>query len=123
MTHYIGRLKQLVRFSRTGRGLLDCAKCAVVGFARGHPFSVGPVERLSIRLRLIDPLSAVVYLNDLGQLLSFEEIFVEKIYDLDLLPFVPEIVFDCGAHAGFFSLLASRRYAKAAVVVFEPAPK
>jgi FkbM family methyltransferase len=122
MTQYIARLKQIGRFSRAGKSFRDRVKCAVIGFARGHPFRVGSIEKLVVRLRLIDPLIAVVYLNDLGQLLSFEEIFLERVYDLELVPFVPELVVDCGAHAGFFSLLASKRYGKVDVVAFEPAP-
>ncbi|HEY6112415.1 MAG TPA: FkbM family methyltransferase [Chthoniobacterales bacterium] len=123
MLHYLARAKQIAKFSRTGKGLLDQAKCAVVGFARGHPFTIGSVERVCMKLRLIAPLSAFVYLDDLGQLLSFEEIFVEKVYDLDLVPFAPEVVLDCGAHVGFFSLLAARRCRGARIVAFEPAPE
>ena len=35
--------------------------------------------------------------SDLGQLISYEEIFVRKNYDLRLVPFMPKLIIDCGA--------------------------
>jgi FkbM family methyltransferase len=60
---------------------------------------------------------------DLGQLLSFEEICVDSAYDLSLVPFAPDVVLDCGAHVGLFSMLALHRFPKARLVAFEPNPR
>ncbi len=60
---------------------------------------------------------------DLGrpdQVAVFEEIFVQGVYELDRVPFEPDRVVDCGAHVGYFSLLAGARFPNAELVAFEP---
>jgi FkbM family methyltransferase len=52
----------------------------------------------------------------------YEEIFVERVYDLNGTPFVPDTVVDCGGFEGYFTLLARARFPQARFVVFEPNP-
>jgi len=52
-----------------------------------------------------------------------EEFLQENIYDLSKVPFVPDVIFDCGAHIGMFSLLSQARFPKARIRAFEPNPR
>ena len=65
---------------------------------------------------------ALIDTHDLGQLVSCEEILIEQIYKFSLVPFVPDLVVDCGSHIGLFSLVAALEYPEASVSAFEPAP-
>jgi hypothetical protein len=46
----------------------------------------------------------------------FQEVLVERNYPLEKVPFVPELVVDCGANIGLFSALAAVRFPKAKIV-------
>ena len=52
----------------------------------------------------------------------FDEVIRDNNYDLDLVPFTPDQIFDCGGHIGMFSLLARSRYPTVPLVIFEPNP-
>ena len=50
----------------------------------------------------------------------FDEIVLNNNYDLDLVPFTPDQIFDCGGHIGMFSLIARGRYPLVPLINFEP---
>jgi FkbM family methyltransferase len=52
----------------------------------------------------------------------FDEVVRDNNYDLGLVPFTPDQIFDCGGHIGMFSLLAGSRYPTAQLTIFEPNP-
>ncbi len=52
--------------------------------------------------------------------LIYNEVFEEKVYDLDKVGFQPDLIIDCGAHIGLFTLLASRYFPKTTSYAFEP---
>jgi FkbM family methyltransferase len=58
--------------------------------------------------------------TDISHLVVAEEILVENVYDMTLLPFEPTVIVDCGAHIGMFTLLAAARFPKAKITCFEP---
>jgi len=64
---------------------------------------------------LIDP-------NDWSQTVIFDEIFLQGNYDFRKVTFTPELILDCGAHIGLFSLLASAAFPDAEIIAFEPNP-
>lgn len=66
---------------------------------------------------------AFIDTHDLGQLVSCEEVLIQQIYDLSRVPFVPDIVVDCGSHIGLFSLVAGLKYPSAALIAYEPEPE
>jgi FkbM family methyltransferase len=85
-------------------------------FARLVPnFSLRP-ERLNGLRLTINPL-------DWSQTVIFEEVFLEAGYDLAKVKFVPQVVIDCGAHIGIFSLLAKSKFPSARVRAYEPNPR
>jgi FkbM family methyltransferase len=49
----------------------------------------------------------------------FQEVLVERNYPLEKIPFVPDLVVDCGANIGLFSALAAVRFPKAKIVAWE----
>lgn len=48
------------------------------------------------------------------------EFIFENAYNLDLVPFNPTQIIDCGAHAGFFLRLCRNRYPETPIIAFEP---
>jgi FkbM family methyltransferase len=129
--HIGSRLRGIAAFGRIGLKAQDKLKMLVVGYARGHTFgSTGVVSRIG---RMLFPEIAVrpsslggliLHLNpsDLSHLVVAEEILLEHVYDLSLVPFTPDAVLDCGAHAGIFTLLAASKFSKSKLVCFEPDP-
>lgn len=110
-------------FARAG-GPAGWWPLVVLGWARDNPDS-GVLRRLGLvaaRPRLLRGVAVDVDPHDLAQLISFEEVFVEGTYDLTRVPFVPTTVIDCGAHVGYFTLLAGRWFTQARRIVFEPSP-
>jgi FkbM family methyltransferase len=45
------------------------------------------------------------------------------LYDFSKVPFKPDLVIDCGAHVGFFSLLAAHHWPGVPILAFEPDPQ
>lgn len=97
----------------------------LLGWARDNPSSaVGRWRpRIQVCLPSLSGHAVTVSATDLGQLISFEEVFVESVYDLTLVPFRPTAILDCGAHVGFFSVLALANYPKVPLTLFEPNPE
>ncbi len=75
-------------------------------------FWVGPDCLHGLRVR-IDPA-------DLSQFVIYEEVFIDRVYQMDRVGFVPDAIVDCGAYQGYFSLLAHARFSTATIVAFEP---
>jgi FkbM family methyltransferase len=59
---------------------------------------------------------------DLGNLVIYEEVFIEQVYDLSKLRFRPETIIDCGAYEGYFTLLAKTSFSESKLLCFEPHP-
>lgn len=103
----------------------------VAGMARATPaawaarlLSAAGVHALTLRPARLDGGALVIDPADAGHTCVFEEVFLPPVaYDLSLVPFAPAVVLDCGAHIGAFTVLASRRFAEAAVTAFEPDPR
>src|SRR5262245_40584855 len=99
------RLRNIQSFIGVSRSLRQCLPLALLGWARGNPSSVihRPFRSVAVKPSILCGGRVTVNIRDLGQLVSFEEIFVERTYDLSLVPFVPKHIFDCGAHVGYFT--------------------
>ena len=132
MKHAFSKLVQLRRYGRAASSFKSKPALWVYGIARHNPFGsanlVARVGRLcfpELRLRpkSLGGRSVRVNTADLGQLISFEEVLIEGTYDLELIPFVPDVVFDCGAHIGLFSALVLARFPATEVTMFEPNPR
>ena len=127
-----GYLRSALQFAHTGSGWPDYPGAALLGLARRAPFDgTTPLTLIARRLfpqinvhpKRLAGLPVEVDTSDLGQLICYEEVLRENVYDLDLLAFEPEAILDCGAHVGLFSMLALARFPRARLVAFEPNPE
>jgi len=119
-------------FAATAHAAEDRPALFLAGIARGVPFVGGGFyarlgrllgAEVSPRVRAAGGSRIGLDLRDAGDLMVFEEIFVDLVYPLNLVPFVPDTIVDCGACAGFFTLLAHARFPDARMHAFEPEPK
>lgn len=120
----VERVRRAVAFAAAGTTPSQWPALAGLGWARGNPSS-GLSQRwpaITVRPAALGGIPVRVSTRDLGQLISFEEIYVESAYNLDPIPFTPTLILDCGAHVGFFSLLAGARFPDARIEAFEPNP-
>lgn len=120
----VRRLSRIAAFLSASRSPAQWPRLALLGWVRDNPSGMAGRWRPEVRVRpaALRGRAITISTRDLGQLMSFEEIFVESVYDLALVPFAPTVVLDCGAHAGYFSALALARYPQARLTAFEPNP-
>lgn len=125
----LNRVNQILSFAKLAGSPSDWLKLFVLGIARGHPFNSRDIiskignyfyPSIIFKTRLLSKTSIELSPSDLGHLISFEEIFVHKCYNLSEVPFTPSTVIDCGSHIGLFSLLADEAYPTAKITAFEP---
>ncbi len=114
-------------FSRLGASLVSRVRWVAVGAChswlwswpwclvlRGwHAFRPWPGSDQVLRVRF----------RDFDDLIMFEKVFMLGHYPLGDLGFEPDLVVDCGAHVGFFTLLASARFPGKERISFEPNPE
>jgi FkbM family methyltransferase len=125
------RFDTALAFARAGDRWEDRAALALAGLSRLRPFGdnslysrAGRLFGDEVRPRVRDAagLRIPLDLRDSAETTIFEEIFVEQVYPLEEVTFSPDLVLDCGAFTGMFSLRARQRFPHAAVVAFEPDP-
>lgn len=118
------RLRRVIAFVRISRSPAQWLPLALLGWARDNPASLAArwFPAIGVRPALLHGSGLTIKTQDLGQLVSFEEVFVESVYELDLVPFTPTAIFDCGAHVGYFAALAASAYPRVPLTVFEPNP-
>lgn len=118
------RARTVAAFISVGATPGQWLRLAVLGWARGNPSGWLPrrVGRVRVSPAALHGRTVAVDATDLGHLVSFEEIFVLKAYDLGRVPFRPQLIVDCGAHAGFFAALAAAVFPHTPIVAFEPNP-
>ncbi len=117
------------RFSRAACGWRDIGPLFLAGIARQRPFAgnsayarLGRMGGPIVKPRVAGGSRLALDLRDATDLMIFEEIFLDGIYPLDSVPFAPDVVVDCGACAGFFTLLVHARHAASQFHLFEPNP-
>ncbi len=120
------------------RYLGDCSSAihwvnhVVAGVARNSPFNhkgvLGVVLRalwgkITLWPAKIAPFQVTIPLDDLAGTKIYEEIFLEGIYDIDLVKHEPDLILDFGAHMGMFAILAGRRFPNSPILCFEPSQR
>jgi FkbM family methyltransferase len=117
------RLNNVRRYLPLAYSPLDWLSFAVLGgaprgrlsFLTRHLF-----PEVVVRPALLGGLKMALSPVDPSHIAIFDEFFFDKDYDLGLIPFTPDQIFDCGGHIGMFSLLARGRYPMAHLIIFEP---
>jgi FkbM family methyltransferase len=75
---------------------------------------------LQIQHKFFNNANVGFNLSDSFEMVIAKEFFKDNIYNLNKLSFKPSIIFDFGAHVGFFSLLIARKFPGTTVHSFEP---
>jgi FkbM family methyltransferase len=75
---------------------------------------------MKVRTRATGGEFALIDTHDLGELISCEEVLIDRTYDFARVPFESDLIIDCGAHIGLFTLIAGLRYSSAELIAFEP---
>ena len=91
-----------------------------VGTSRYALFMSWLFPRLRVRPKRLNGYQVSVSSSTLANLIIYEEIFLSDAYDLSLLDFYPDIVIDCGAYEGYFTLLAKAHFKDIRCIAFEP---
>lgn len=132
VTRMLRKSRQTLAWVRSVRGPADWPAAVLLAFFRTRPpIGTGRIDRLArrfcpqiwIRPRLLRGARLRIAPTHLSHFVIYEEMFIDRAYDLDLLAFAPDAIVDCGAFEGYFSLLARARFASAPIVAFEPNPK
>ncbi len=105
-------------------------KRGAINYAQVHSWwSFGPVQRWIRNNRFEfrhgsngDTTRVRVSGADITHLWVANEVLLEGVYQLDTVPFTPDVVLDLGANIGLFTLLAAQRWPKANFVCVEPHP-
>ena len=75
-----------------------------------------------LRPAVLGGMQLAIKPTDSSQAVIFDEVFIDLNYDLGKLRFTPDLILDCGAHIGLFSLLAAAVFPNAKIIAFEPNP-
>ena len=110
------RLKRVRGYMGLARSPLNWFSFAVLGMA---PFNSPGLRsffgrhlfpELIVRPALLGGLRLALNPSDPTHIVIFDEVVRGNNYNLRLVPFTPDQIFDCGGHIGMFSLLARGRY-------------
>lgn len=128
-SQFLQRLKtrkyHMQAFARLGCSGLDRLKLAWLGWHRidvSRAIAAADSRQWSAKLNVVDGKRVHLCPDDVCHVGLFEEVILHRAYDLDLPGFEPDFILDVGAHIGLFSLCASARWPKAAILAFEPHP-
>ena len=126
------RFKAVADFAATGSAWNDCITLGLAGLARHRPFSGDSLYAqfgrwltpgMAPRVKAAGGQRISMDLEHYQEPMIFEEIFVDRTYPVEKVPFVPDLVIDCGAFCGMFSLLARARFPTTRFIAFEPEPR
>jgi FkbM family methyltransferase len=132
MTNLFKRIYQISNYSKQANDPIAAINMAVLGFARGHTFSGSDLlsragrfffPQLAIRPKVFNGLTAILNPADISHLVIADEFIVDNVYDLTKLEFIPDLIIDCGAHIGLFTLLAASHFPSVKITCFEPNPE
>lgn len=61
--------------------------------------------------------------SDVTHLWVANEIFIDQVYDLSVVPFAPDVIVDLGSNIGLFTILATKQWSESMLICVEPHPK
>src|SRR6516165_9019304 len=101
----IARLDRARRHLALAYSPLDWPSFALLALARGRLSFLARrlFPEMIVRPALLGGLRLAVDPLDWTHRTVFNQIFFDNNYDLALIPFIPDQVFDCGGHTGMFS--------------------
>lgn len=114
-----------------GKNTKDKLKLALFAFvasrqdrsaSRGRRLLAGLIPNFWIQPGQLKGAGLLINPTDWSQTVIFEEVFLRNNYDFGRLKFSPDVILDCGAHIGLFSLLARSSFPRARLTAYEPNP-
>ena len=78
---------------------------------------------LTLHFKRFGPIPVSLNPTDVTHLQVLEEFIYHEAYPLELIPFTPDLVIDCGAHIGLFLRLCRSRFERTPLIGFEPQHK
>ena len=123
---------KIAKYASLGCSLLDKAALGWFGFAplaansrryRRISQLASAFPKMWLKPRQLRGLHLLIDPTDWSQVVIFDEIFLRSGYDMSKVDFIPDVIIDCGAHIGMFSLLAASTFPNASVVAYEPNPR
>lgn len=126
MNRLARKVAQIRAWIRSVEAPVDWPAGFVLAMFRTRPADPGAwlarwvFPHLWIRPKLLRGLWLRMDPSRLSHFVIYEEIFMEGMYDLRRLTFEPDVIVDCGAFEGYFSLLARSQFASARIIAFEP---
>jgi len=123
------KIHDVCRYPPLAFGKRDRRELWLLGLARNRVFGAEAARRILGKPLLITPRLALtrgekvrVQFSSAGQIDVFDEMFLERIYDLEAVQGAPALVVDCGAFCGYFSTMAAGAFPRARLVCFEANP-
>lgn len=113
------KLAEIQRWVDSVGSVADWPAAVALALLRTRPWRAR-VPRLWLGPRRLGGLRVGVDPANMSHFAIYEEIFIDGLYDLDLVSFVPDAIVDCGAFEGYFSCLAHARFPSAQLIAFEP---
>lgn len=122
------KLAEVQRWADSVLGFGDVPAALALAFFRTRPadgesvfarLTRRLVPEIWIRPASLNGWAIRIQPSDLSQFVIYEEVFIQKVYDLSRVGFDPDCVIDCGAFQGYFSLLAAAHFHQPALA-FEP---
>jgi len=122
-------LNKIMACASLGNSLKDKLALALFGliaprseWSRERWWHVFPsaIPQMWLRPKKLNGLRLLISPTNWSQTVIFEEVFLRGNYDLSKVRFTPEVIVDCGAHIGMFSLLAKSAFPSARHIAFEP---
>lgn len=119
LTRVERKLAEMQRWVDSVGSVADWPAAIALALMRTRPSRDG-FPRLWLAPRRLAGLQVHIDPRNMSHFAIYEEVFMDGLYDLDLVPFMPDAIVDCGAFEGYFSLLAHARFPSAPVIAFEP---
>src|ERR1700760_1262504 len=107
---------KISQYASLGCSHFDKAALGLFGFAalaansrRYGRFSrlTSPFHKMWLKPRQLRGSRLLIDPNDWSQVVIFDEIFLQSGYDMSKVDFIPDVIIDCGAHVGMFSIFAA----------------
>jgi FkbM family methyltransferase len=121
------KIRNIRRYSALAFGAEDRRDLRLLGLVHerllrpelaGH-LSSGGRRVIAPRLRATRGERVKVAFDHSGQIDCFNELFFDKIYELEAVGFGPDLVADCGGYCGYFSAMAAGSFPRSNLVCFE----
>lgn len=87
-----------------------------------HHYLLSKFPELTFSAKRFKGKKILVNTSDISHLIITDEFLFEQLYPIEQCPFIPDLIIDCGAHIGMFSVLAAAHFPETRIETFECNP-